>query len=97
MEKTGKVQSIYRLDGLDNLSGLDALRKLHVLIEERARFTSVRDAKVTVLDDIPVLITYKLTEEEEELRRKMLQGAHGYWRGGAYHLTYAPRRRRRYH
>lgn len=91
-----KVKGIYPLECLDSLAGLDALRKLHVLIEEHARFTTVREAEVTVIGNCPVFITYDLTSEEEELRLRMLKGARGYWRGGGYHLTYAPRRRRYY-
>ena len=89
------VKAIYPLDCLGSLQGLDALRKLYVLIEEHAHFTTVREAQVTVLNDVPVLLTYDLTLEEEALRKRMLQGSHGYWRGGGYHLTYAPRRKRR--
>jgi len=89
-----KVKTIYPLDCLGSLKELDALRKLHVLVEEHARFTTVREAQVTVLNDVPVLLTYHLTEEEEALRLQMLKGSRGYWRGGGYHLTYAPRRKR---
>lgn len=89
------MKTIYPLECLDSLAGLNALRKLHVLIEEHARFTTVREAKVTVIDDCPVFITYNLSEEEEKLRLRMLTGAHGYWCGGGYHLTYSPHRKRR--
>ena len=91
-----KVKGIYSLDCLGSLVGLDAIRKLHVIMEEHARFTTVREGKVTVLNDVPVLLIYNLTEEEEALRLRMLKGARGYWRGGTYHLTYAPRRIRHY-
>lgn len=91
------VKTIYPLECLDSLKGLDSLRKLHVLIEEHARFTTVREAKVAVLNGVPVFITYALTPEEEALRKRMLEGSHGYWRGGGYHLTYSPRRKRRHY
>ena len=89
------VKTIYPLDCLNSLQGLDALRKLHVLVKEHTRFTTVKEGEVTILNDVPVFVTYSLTPEEEELRNRMLQGAHGYWRDGGYHLTYSPRRRRR--
>ena len=90
------VKTIYPLDCLGSLQGLDALRKLHVLIKEHTRFTTVKEAEVTVLNDVPVLAIYALTSEEEALRKRMLEGGHGYWRGGGYHLTYSPRRKRRW-
>jgi len=89
------VKTIYPLDCLDTLQGLDALRKLHIMTEEHARFTTVREAQVTVLNDVPVFLIYDIIPEEEALRKRMLKGSHGYWRGGGYHLTYAPRRKRR--
>jgi len=89
-----QVKSIYPLDCLGSLTGLDALRKLHSLVEENARFTTVREGIVTVLNDVPVFITYNISPEEEALRLRMLQGAHGYWRHGDYHLTYSKLRRR---
>lgn len=91
-----KVMTIYPLyDCLNSLAGLDALRKLHVLLEGHAEFTTVREGKVTTIGDIPVLLVYRLSPEQEALRLRMLEGAHGYWRGGKYYLTYAKRRRRR--
>lgn len=90
------VKTIYPLDCLSSLQGLNALRKLHALIEEHARFTTVREAQITVLNDVPVFLIYDLTPEEEALRKRMLQGSHGYWRNGGYHLTYSPKRRRKY-
>ena len=95
MRTAQAIKNIYPLDCLHSLQGLDALRKLHVLIEEHARFTTVREGQVTVLNNVPVFIVYDLTQEEEALRKRMLEGSHGYWRGGGYHLTYAPRRIRR--
>jgi len=94
-ETKGTIKTIYPLDCLGSLKGLDALRKLHVLSEEHARFTTVREAQVTVLNDVPVFLIYALTPEEEALRKRMLEGSHGYWGGGGYHLTYNPRRKRR--
>ena len=88
------VKVIYPLDCLGSLQGLDSLRKLHVLTEEHARFTTVREARVTVLNDVPVFLVYDLTPEEEALRKHMLEGSRGYWRGGTYHLIYSPRRKR---
>ena len=88
-----RAQTIYPLECLDSLQGLDALRKLYVLSEEHARFTTVREAKMTVLNGVPVLITYILSPEEEELRKRMLEGSHGYWCGGDYYLTYKKRRK----
>ena len=89
------VKTIYPLDCLDSLQGLDALRKLHALTKEHARFTMVREARLTVLGNVPVFLIYDLTEEEETLRKRMLKGSHGYWRGGNYYLTYRPRRKQR--
>jgi len=97
IRQEGEVVTIYPLDDcLNSLAGLNALRKLHVLLEGHAQFTTVREGKVTTMGGIPVLVVYHLHPEQEALRLRMLEGAHGYWRGGKYYLTYAKRRRRRY-
>lgn len=89
------IKSAYLLECLNSLQGVDAVRKLHALTEEHTRFTTIREGEVTALNGIPVFITYSLIPEEEELRLRMLKGAHGYWRGGNYHLTYSQVRNRK--